>query len=358
MKWTPNDQQREILEALQHESTRDGNATDFIKTFGIFSYPKFSRILNAIDPKADRSYFDDIKDKAGLMNDLAEWLEKLPRLRLEHERANVMPLYKLSTFRAVAQSIRDCKDKATPERITKYISPTGGSKTMLRRFLTREFKSEIAFSHIECRESWKPMNRDDRKRANLAALKEICAGLGVRLGSEVPEGGINAIEDELVRFCAAVKRLLFLDEAEFFSKYTLNLLKTLLNETQLVIVIACTPRAHTKWNTYYPDEADQIARRTHATVQVSSLREEDVALFFPDDQFQDEAWALGYIATEASRFGHYSLVARVAEKLKCTNRAEQKEVEKAVNGGLVQMHRNGAQWDGNRPDEVTRLKAA
>ena len=104
-----------------------------------------------------------------------------------------------------------------------------------------------------------------------------------------------AIEDKLIANLIATKRVLFFDEGEFFSTYVLNLLKTLLNKTQLIAVIACTPRAHAKWNMYYPDEADQIARRTHAVVQVSSISVEDADMFFPEGQFEERKPAVGLI---------------------------------------------------------------
>lgn len=354
-KWKPNDQEREILEELKRESEKGGNVAEFCRDFAPFSPSKFSKIMDVLDDKCPRSYFDDIRKPAALMAQLEEWLGKLNRMRLEKEQAKENPIYRLSTFRAVLVSVRQCKNKTSPERITKYIAPTGASKTYLRLFLQEELKNELRVCAVECRESWKPTTRDNRTRAKNTALMDIVKAIGMRLDEEVRVKGLPAIEDALITYCITNKLVLFFDEAEFFSNYTLNLLKTLLNKTRLLAVIACTPRAHAKWNSYYPDEADQIARRTHAVVQVSTVTRDDAALFFPDKQFDDSYDGAGYIAKEASYFGHYSLIQRVADILEKTTRAEKKEVHDAMEKARIQMGR--VEWEGNRDQREVKVAA-
>jgi hypothetical protein len=345
-RWTPNDQQRAVLEELNRRAQATGNVSQFCKDFATFSAAKFSKIMNVLETKEDtKSYFDEIKNPDGLMEDLTEWLSKLDRIMLEKEQSKDNPIYHLSSFRAVLVSVRQCKNKPTPERITKYLAPTGASKTCLRLFLQQELANELAFSHVECRQSWKPMSRDNRTRANRTALMDISKAVGLRITDELLRKGVSGIEDALVANLTATKRVLFFDEGEFFSTYVLNLLKTLLNKTRLVAVIACTPRAHAKWNTYYADEADQIARRTHAVVKVLDVPADDAAMFFPEGQFNNTDKALELIVKAASYFGHYSLIARIAELLKKTKAAEKKEVEKSIEDARVQMGREN--WDGD-----------
>lgn len=341
-KWKPTDAQRSVLEELNRRALASGNATQFCKDYAPFTASKFSKIMNALDA-SEKSYFDEIKNPDGLMDDLGDWLGRLDRMMLEKEQAGENPIHKLSTFRAVAVSVRECKNKTTPERITKYIAPTGASKTSLRMFLQKEFGNEIAFSHVECRESWKPTDRNNRTRARRTALMDICRACGVRIDDATRRQGVAAIEDKLFASLTTTRRVLFFDEGEFFSAYVLNLLKAALNKTRLIAVIACTPRAHVKWNSYYADEADQIARRTHAVVTVLTVPMEDAAMFFPEGQFGNTEKALGMITKQASYFGHYSLIARVAELLKKTKAADHKEVEKAIEDARVQMGREN--WD-------------
>ena len=358
-KWTPSDAQREVLLALKTESERmepgqdKPNVSQFCRDYSPYSPSVFSKILDALDPKRDRSYFDEIKNPDGLMDDLAEWLARLPSMRVENEAGARGTLHKISKFRALAVAVRECKNESSPERVIKFVSPTGGAKTSARRFLMAEFKKELSAASVESREAWRPAARDLRQRAKLVVLTDIARALGLRFTARMSRNDVASIEDELIAFCTERKRLLFIDEAEFFSGYALNLVKLLLNKSRLIIVIACTPRAHAKWNSWYPDEADQISRRTHAVVSVGAddLDEPggalkntmaDAALFFPKDQFEDEPAALKFIVEQAWLFGHFSTIARVARELAKHSRAGKSVVEAAVTKALKQMAKERA----------------
>jgi hypothetical protein len=327
-KWTPTPAQRRVIEQLKEESEREESLAQFARDFLTFTDSKLSKIFNVL--LGVPSYFDDIKDPEGLMLDLADVVKKLPRMRLERQEAKDDCILTLSYFDAMAVGVRECKNKTSPERVLKYISPTGGGKTYLRKFLMSEFKNELAPAAVECREVWRPTDPKMRHRCKRVVLMDICSGLKMRLSKDVRENDVPAIEDELVSYCARNRRLLFFDEAEFFSAYSLNLLKLLLNQTRLIAVIACTPRAHKKWNLYYADEADQIARRTHSIVTVDEIETGDAALFFPRDQFDNPKASLEFIAQEAARFGHFSLIARIAKLMKRTTGAERQEVQDKV----------------------------
>lgn len=357
-KWTPTPVQREVLLGLKVESEKfespatKPNVAEFIRDFSPpVSASVFSKIMNALDDTAAKSYFDEIKKPDALMADLAEWLEKIPGMRLEGETAKKNQLHKLSKFRAVAVGVRECKSETGPERIIKYISPTGGSKTSLRRWLMLEFKNELSPAFVESREAWRPATRDLRQRAKLVVLQDIASALGFRFTARVSRNDVAEIEDELIKFCTEKKRLLFIDEAEFFSAYALNLIKLLLNKSRLIVVIACTPRAHARWNSYYPDEADQISRRTKAVVSVSeddlkgdALKTtiKDAELFFPKNQFAEAEASLTHIVTQAWTFGHYSTINRVARELEKHSGAEKAQVENAVTTALKQMAKERA----------------
>lgn len=343
-KWKPTEEQRRVLQGLLDEAQREESVSAFCKHYAPFTEGKFHKIMDALDDKRPKSYFDEIKRPEALMEELTEWFRKLPALRLEREAATASAVIPITKFRAVAVAIRQCKNVTSPERIIKYIAPTGGSKTTLRRYLESELRSEMAFHAVESRETWRPATRDQRQRAKLTVVRDFCAALGMR--NVDFSKGIANVEDEIVAFCSALKRVLFIDEAEFFSAYTLNLIKLLTNKTRLIVVIACTPRAHAKWNSWYADEADQISRRTHAVIAISeddlapdniATTVKDVAKFFPENQFENADAALKYIAQQAWLFGHYSTVARIADILQKSVRAERGEVEKAVNQALKQM---------------------
>lgn len=356
-KWTPDDGQRAVLTALKEESERlesgqdKPNVSQFCRDYAPYSASMFSKILLALDDSAKSSYFDEIKNPDGLMADLADWLKRIPALRLDKETAAQKHLHRLSKFRAVAVAVRECKNETSPERVVKFISPTGGGKTSLRRWLMAEFKGELSPAFVESREAWRPATRELRQRAKLVVLTDIARALGLRFTARMSRNDVASIEDELIDFCTQTRRLLFIDEAEFFSGYALNLVKLLLNKSRLIVVIACTPRAHAKWNSWYADEADQISRRTHAVVSVGAEDLEgaamdntikDAALFFAKDQFADAEGSLKYIVEQAWMFGHYSTLARVARELEKHAHADKSIVETAVSKALKQMAKERA----------------
>jgi hypothetical protein len=113
----------------------------------------------------------------------------------------------------------------------------------------------------------------------------------------------------------------------------------LLNKTHIVVVLFVVPTEFEKWFDWFPNEASQISRRIHAIIETSILSTKDCALFFPKDQFEDAPAALELIAREASRFGHFSLVKRVAGALENVSRAEDSDVRKAIEKATRQMKR-------------------
>lgn len=342
-KWIPSDRERSILEKLAAAAAP--NAAEFARTFTNYSESMLSKILAAIDPERTRSYFDEIKTaeaRAGLMEDLEELLAKLPALRLENERVGNLKLRAIEPFLAVAKAVRGCRNKLSPERLVKVIGPTGAGKTTLRNYLAVEFRGELKMAAVESRDAWRPASQNFRQRCKLVVLVDLCNALGISAGEYNRCGAVPELEDLLIEFLTVHRRLLFIDEGEFFSSYALNLLKLLLNKTRVIIVLACTPRAHAKWNTWYADEADQISRRTDAVVSLEVLAPKDVDLFFEPDAFADRTACLEYLATQGSRFGHFSLIARTARLLEKYPHAEARQVQACLDKALRQMNKQRA----------------
>jgi hypothetical protein len=115
------------------------------------------------------------------------------------------------------------------------------------------------------------------------------------------------------------------------------------------VVIACTPRAHREME--HPitrtKRTRSPAERTLKIKVSTGSAIKDAAMFFPNNQFADRDQALGQIVTAASHFGHYSIIARIAELLRKSTGTEKKEVEAAIRKAQVQMGRTSEDWDGN-----------
>jgi hypothetical protein len=184
---------------------------------------------------------------------------------------------------------------------------------------------------VQVRAAWR------RSESGLVPLVDICRAVGVRVG-KTPR--VAKMEDDLIKFCQSRNILLVFDEGEHFGKAALNLVKFLLNETSIVIVLCAVPGEYDKWFDFFPNEAEQVARRNHAVFETSVLSEKDVALFFPAGQFADEAGALKRIVTEASTFGHFSLVRRVANRLAKLKGAEDSDVMQAITAARREMKRD------------------
>jgi hypothetical protein len=326
MKYQLAENDRRTLEQLKAEQALEISAADFVRNYLPFSAGKWSKILDAIDPAAPDSYLDSIKPDTAraLLDDLKEILISIPRLRAQAERLSSTTMLDLTQFRAVKTAVDEATTKRNPERLVKYLAPTGGGKTNLCSYLRAKCQAKV----VESREAW--------KRSYFTVLHDLASALGCRLNDESRP---SAIEDMLIDFLANQRTVLVIDEAEFFGPAGINGLKLLLNKTRLVVVLCAIAAQHDKWNRYYPEESAQLDRRTHAVVRLSVISPEDTKKFFPPKQFENEDSSLARISEEATRFGAYSLVARVAHILGKTEKADSKEVENAIKRALRAMNR-------------------
>lgn len=321
-KWKPNEEQAEVIRALLAEQDKEKSASDFARKFLPFSGEKWSKIAAVLDDSRPASYFDAVQDREAVFNDLELALRELRIDRARPESAGVR--HTLTHFRAVAQAVRECRAGTGRNRLIKYLAPTGGGKTELCRYLAGEFGAAM----VETREAW--------RRSYFTVLEDLCRALKVRLNGESRPA---AIEARLIESLSDKKRLLCLDEAEFFGASALNGIKLLINNTRVTIVLCAIPAAHDRWNRHFPVEADQIATRTHGIYELGAVDVKDAALFFGKDQFAEPAASLKLIAEEASRFGHYSLLQRVAEILDGDKHADGPTVAKALSRARRQMQR-------------------
>ena len=132
-----------------------------------------------------KSYFDEIKDPAGLMDDLEAWLGGIDRMILEKGAVQGKSRLQTSTFRAVARERAPVQKQIQPGAHHEIHRADRREQNLpARKFLEQEFANEVAFSHVECRESWKPTTRDNRTRAKRTALMDICRAVGVRLDEQ------------------------------------------------------------------------------------------------------------------------------------------------------------------------------
>ena len=310
-KWKPTTAQREILEEFAALVEQEKSQAEFQRKHCSFSITKLGLILSG-------DYFDTVANPDAIVRELEEIIEKVVADNLRAERVEEVNIHPVTHLRAIAQAVREVKNKKGPERLVKFLSPTGGGKTVVGNYLQEEFGARV----VEAREAW--------KRSYYIFLADICGpnGLRIRLDGECNPAHI---EQKIIRSLKGKNLVLVMDEAEFFGAAALNGIKLLLNKTRLAIVICAIPEAHDRWNSRKGTrmEAEQIARRTHAIVELTSIKPADAGMFFKKGTFTSDEEAHKYIAAYASNFGHYSFINRLAQKLDGDRGLDKETVEKA-----------------------------
>lgn len=190
-----------------------------------------------------------------------------------------------------------------PDRLVVYLAETGGGKSALGRQLKLMHDGVL----VEARESW----RD----SYFAALSSIALAAGV------PEDELNAgkyrAECALLKKLKTNRRVLIIDEGEYFGPRTINLVKLLLNQTESVVVVLAIPAMFQRWQLRSWEESKQLNRRAHAVVNASLVLPDDVKLFLAAHctlgARAGEVCAM--IAKAANEFGRYDTVTRIMAEL-------------------------------------------
>jgi len=334
IKWQPTEEQRVLLLALQEECAKESSVAVFARKFLPYTRSKYDQIMDVFDPKVTESYFDRVSPSVieRLFVEIQFLLDEIPLKRVQLARIKEFKIVETTKIAALKQAVTEAKSKVGPERLIIVLGPTGAGKTVACNYLQQKVNARF----VEVRDIWRHSTRGN------VPLGDICKGVGMRSWS----GRVATAQDELVKFCGELDIVIGFDEGEHFGAAALNLLKFLLNKTRLVPVIFVVPEMYDKWFAYFPNEASQIARRTHAIIDCSLVDVRDVALFFPENQFANPAAAFDQLAKEANKFGHFSLVRRVAEKLEgvknATGGSKESDLGLAVAAAMRQMKRENA----------------
>lgn len=198
------------------------------------------------------------------------------------------------------------KDPQDANRLVVFLAPTGGGKTTLARQLKIQHDGVL----VEARESW--------RKSYYGALCDIALAAGVA-ESEMG-GGERAMEQALLKRLRTNRRVLIIDEGEYFGPRTINLLKLILNQTETVIVLMAIPSLYEWWQKKSWEQAKQLNRRGCAIVGADLVHPTDVDLFLSGAGFtvreSERTDIRAQIAKAANEFGRYDLVDRVICELR------------------------------------------
>lgn len=215
-----------------------------------------------------------------------------------------------------AVTLAKLKPADDQDRLVVFLAETGGGKTALARDLKVAHDGIL----VEARESW----RD----SYYAAVCAIGAAAGV--AESDLDHGTGAAETALLRKLRANRRVLIIDEGEYFGPRTANLLKLLLNQTETVIVLMAIPVLFRRWQEKAWVESVQLNRRSTAVVVADAVTPGDVRKFAAGRVKLAEAEAKAAcvaVAEAANAFGRYDTVLRVLEELAAEEAGETVGVE-------------------------------
>ncbi|MDD2763458.1 MAG: hypothetical protein PHE83_05730 [Opitutaceae bacterium] len=219
------------------------------------------------------------------------------------------PFIALPSQGAVLDAVTICKLKPAddPQRLVVYLADTGGGKTALGRQLQIQHNGVF----VEGRESW--------RRSYLAALCDIALAAGVREVASLRAKGEWEVEQALFARLNANRRVLIIDEGEYFGPRTINLVKEVLNFTPTVVVILAIPALFNWWQRKSWEQAQQINRRGEAILPADPVDADDVAKFLRAEKVTlsgDMKSCCAEIAAAANTFGLYDMVLRIAKILR------------------------------------------
>lgn len=163
---------------------------------------------------------------------------------------------------------------------------------------------------IEADETWKSLR---------AALGDILRGIGM-----APKNIPVSTAERLTLLLGSLQRqgriLIAIDEAHHCTGAVLNVLKTLLNRTEVLILLAGMNTLLRKLRTAASEEAKQLVHnRLFARVELSAPDSEAAGLFLSRRLGVDQQWSpatLRQLVKLSANAGHWAFLRRVADRLR------------------------------------------
>lgn len=209
------------------------------------------------------------------------------------------PFHELDSFAAILSSVRECLEKPGENRLVIYVAPTGGGKS---RLVTEVGKRETATS-LRANESW-------RASYFFASLDIIDA-----LGGTGKFSSAGQARREVIALLKGERKVLCIDEGNYFGPQSINLLKDVLNETEATVLLCCTPQHYDKMRRHW-GEWSQLQRRVHSIFRYQPVTPSDAMEFLKDAGLNGDSKAAAIVlAKAANHFGAFDFIARTIERV-------------------------------------------
>lgn len=331
-KYTPTPEDARIIAALSnHQDTMDLSDTKFCKEHLSITSTVWLRVKSG-------EYWQMVQDGSSVMAQLGLDLDRLQNWLDLRDRFANLKFVPTTESRAVFAAIEACLLKPTddPERVVVYLAPTRGGKSALCKEITGKWKNA---RYVQSHEGW--------ERSYFTCLKDLGVALGAFSSQPKKYLSKQAMEKKLIDSLAGRRMVLAIDEAEFFGRDSLNLIKYMLNSTNVVIVLCVIPEAYDEWQGSFPHESAQILARTHSIHSLEPISADTAAKFLRDVSLEQPKVCAQFAADAANDFGHFSCLGYI-----------QKRLQSGAGPGDVAKLVNQYRKDKRKPDLVFAAGAA
>lgn len=193
----------------------------------------------------------------------------------------------------IAQVARD------EHRLVLVVGPSGSGKSQTLKFLHEKFGGDILQAHPDWNHSY------------MSCLVEFAEGIGLAAEFRRVRSAQKAILEDL----KARPRLICVDEANYFNRDGLNLIKAILNETRCPLALGTLPDDLRRLNAEHNHETRQVIRRAVAIILIPQVDSTMVAALhcaqFP--QLTIDGYA-AQVASLANKYYRIDTVVRVFEE--------------------------------------------
>lgn len=235
---------------------------ELIQKQGSLSDRLFSAKLIAIGPttwhrlKKGEYMGDNVKAWTNVQNSLV--------LIKEQEALNAIrpnELVPMTHQETIIQAIRSAQSEER-DRFIAFLAKTGGGKDYLAKAICEAFPQSCLL--LDASPTWR-----SSYYAPIAAIADRLGIIGIPCRSA-------AAEQAVFQHLKSHKRIIIINEANYFSADTLNFLKSTMNETKCVVVVLALPLLWENLEKKAWKEADQVVNRTYLKLTYETISVEDL----------------------------------------------------------------------------------